>query len=188
MKKLLLILIISLGFITSFNANSIEGAFGYKLGQVIEDAIETDSRYLPNKEILFLEKPLPGDFRYFLFTTLKDKKVSYIQAISSSESYVSYYCNDKKGIFLKIMKIYELKYGKFVKNFFNEKDEWHSYKDSRREIRIYCKVSNSLNTIDINYFDWNLRNMRDKEYKIKKETELKEKEQQFIEEAAEYDI
>ena len=188
MKKLLLILIISLGFITSVNANSIEGAFGYKLGQVIEDAIETDSRYLPNKEILFLEKPLPGDFRYFLFTTLKDKKVSYIQAISSSESYVSYYCNDKKGIFLKIMKIYELKYGKFVKNSPNEKDVNYSYTDSPREIMIRCAVTSNLNTIEITYIDSILKNIRNTEYDIEKERQLKEKEKQFLEEASEYDI
>ena len=34
MKKLLLLLLLSLAFIGSANANSIKGAFGYKLGQI----------------------------------------------------------------------------------------------------------------------------------------------------------
>ena len=38
MKKLLLLLLLSLGFIGSANANSIDGAFGYKLGQVFNGA------------------------------------------------------------------------------------------------------------------------------------------------------
>ena len=37
MKKLLPLLLLSLGFIGSAYANSIEGAFGYKLGQVVKD-------------------------------------------------------------------------------------------------------------------------------------------------------
>ena len=104
MKKLLLLLLLSLGFIGSANANSIEGAFGYKLGQVVEDAIESDNRYLSNKTFS-PKKPLPGDFRYFLYTTRKDKKVSSIRAFFSSDSYSQYYCSDNEGIFFKIMKI-----------------------------------------------------------------------------------
>ena len=37
MKKLLLVLVLSVGFIGSTYANSIEGAFGYKLGQVVKN-------------------------------------------------------------------------------------------------------------------------------------------------------
>ena len=42
MNRLLSILFLSLSFIGSANANSIEVAFGYKLGQVVSDVIVTD--------------------------------------------------------------------------------------------------------------------------------------------------
>ena len=36
-RKTLLLLFISFAFMSSVNANSIKGAFGYKLGQVVKD-------------------------------------------------------------------------------------------------------------------------------------------------------
>ena len=102
MKKLILLLSISLGFTGSANANSIEGAFGYKLGQVLEEAIESDSRYSSNKGIS-PQKPLHEDFKYFLYTTRVDKKVSSIRALFYSDSYYQDYCSDNEGLFFKIM-------------------------------------------------------------------------------------
>ena len=60
MNRLLSILFLSLSFIGSANANSIEGAFGYKLGQVVSDVIVTDwgdyysasKTFKPNKQFL----------------------------------------------------------------------------------------------------------------------------------------
>jgi len=188
MKKLILLLSLSLCFTGSANANSIEGAFGYKLGQVLEEAIESDSRYSSNKKGISPQKPLHEDFKYFLYTTRVDKKVSSIRALFYSDSYYQDYCSDNEGLFFKIMKIYELKYGKFVKNSPNEKDVNYSYTDSPREIMIRCAVTSNLNTIEITYIDSILKNIRNTEYDIEKERQLKEKEKQFLEEASEYDI
>ena len=85
MKKLLLLLLLSLAFICSANANSIKGAFGYKLGQVVKDAkteefitlqkgspplvaIVSSKEFIP-------KKPLPGNHTYTIYTTLEDKKI-----------------------------------------------------------------------------------------------------------------
>ena len=55
MKKILILLLLSLAFIGSANANSIKGAFGYKLGGVFNSsAIGTFTHNFKPK------KPLPG--------------------------------------------------------------------------------------------------------------------------------
>ena len=80
MKKLLIFLLLSLAFVGSAYANSIDGAFGYKLGQVVED-VKEDHRFIGIEADFSLgkafvpKKPLPGNFSYRLETTLKDKKV-----------------------------------------------------------------------------------------------------------------
>ena len=163
MKKLLLLLFISFTFIGSAHANSIDGAFGYKLGQVVEDVEDFPNFHL-RKEIV-PKKPLPGNFSYALYTTLKDKKVYKISAndnksiLSVNDCTTSY--KYKFGPYYKIMKLYEFRYGKFVKTVSKEGDwgrsvsktyipriAWtsynNSYTDGHREILIRCRISNLL--------------------------------------------
>jgi hypothetical protein len=84
MKKLLLLLFISFAFIGSANADSIKGAFGYKLGKVVKGIkIEEDSDGFKQRYDTFKPaKPIPGFNRYFVHTTLKTNKVFEISAHS----------------------------------------------------------------------------------------------------------
>ena len=79
MKKLLLILFISLGFITSVSANSIEGGFGYKLGQSVPSAKLT-CKWEYEKKTLF--KPRYGEYKLEL-----EYMDSHLFSLASNEIY-----------------------------------------------------------------------------------------------------
>ena len=198
MKKLLLILFIFLSFISSAYANSIQGAFGYKLGQVVEDVKEGwYKRDFSLSKTFVPKKPLPGNFSYQLGTTLKDKKVFRISAGSSPDD-----CSTERGSYFKIMKIYELKYGKFVKTTSKKKvymgglrvtrsSLLSSYTEDNREILIECSWLNGsdlLRFLTIYYTDFKLEKIKNEEAENALKTELKEIEQKFIDDAKEYDI
>ena len=198
MKKLLLLLFLSLSFIGSANANSIQGAFGYKLGQVVEDVKEGWNKWDFSLSKTFVpKKPLPGNFSYQLETTLKDKKVFRISAGSSPDD-----CSTERGSYFKIMKIYELKYGKFVKTTSKKKvymgglrvtrsSLLSSYTEDNREILIECSWLNGsdlLRYLNIYYTDFKLEKIKNEEAENELKKELKEIEQKFIDDAKEYDI
>jgi hypothetical protein len=202
MKKLFIIFLLSLAFVGSANANSIDGAFGYKLGQVVEDATGIDyvvgriEKYNLSKTFV-PQKPLPGDFTYYLYTTLKDKKVFKFWAIDPMSLDSHDDCSAKSGLFFKIMKIFELKYGKFVKTNTEEVhfsgNKWkalnNSYTDGHREILIRCRSSNSdQHRISITYIDYILEKIQNEEAENALKKELIEIEQKFIDDASEYDI
>ena len=208
MKKKLIFLLLSLAFVGSAYANSIDGAFGYKLGQVVEDVEDFPNFHL-RKEIV-PKKPLPGNFSYALYTTLKDKKVYKISAndnksiLSVNDCTTSY--KYKFGPYYKIMKLYEFRYGKFVKTVSKEGDwgrsvsktyipriKWtsynNSYTDGHREILIRCRISNfSTTSLEIIYIDSILEKIHEEEAENGLKEEEKEKEQKYIEDASEYDI
>ena len=106
MIRLFSILILSLSFIGSANANSIKGAFGYELGQVVDDVTITQSgddwfyaekKFKPNK-------PLLGLNNYRITTTLKDKIVYEISA-SLFEKATNYdKCGSDSSDYSKILK------------------------------------------------------------------------------------
>ena len=84
MKKLLLVLLLSVGFIGSTYANSIEGAFGYKLGQVVKN-IPMKSKYARWKHFS-PKKPLLSLNKYSIHTTLKEKRIYQIFAYYEEQS------------------------------------------------------------------------------------------------------
>jgi hypothetical protein len=201
MKKLVIIFLLSFAFLGSANAVSIKGAFGFKLGQVVEDAtgshcIGCIDKYNLSKTFV-PQKPLPGDFSYYLYATPKDKKVYTIYAIDSSSHDSHDDCSAKQGDFNNIMKIFELKYGFFSKTNTEEKyalgHKWkslnNSYVNGHREILIRCRSSNSnQHRITITYIDYILEKIQNEEAETALKKELKEREQKFIEDAADYDI
>ena len=63
MKKLFFVLFVSFAFISSANANSIKGAFGYKLGDV-DKSIKIEEMFLADwwftaRETFTPKKPVP---------------------------------------------------------------------------------------------------------------------------------
>ena len=203
MKKLLLILFISLGFITSVNANSIEGAFGYKLGQVVKNTefrIVEDT-YISSKYFK-PARPLPYFSRYYLSTTLNDKKIYVLQAWHSEDSSSSNSCELDYGDFPKMLKMLEAKYGNFEETintskygYNNDGEPWFidkirfEYTKNNRSIFLRCnRDSNWSYRLSILYSDKKLANIKDKENKEwQKQKALKEK-QNALEEASDYDI
>ena len=111
MKKLLLLFLTSFTFISSANADSIDGAFGYKLGQVVNDVIITsygddfiaEKKFKPNK-------PLLGLNNYQVKTTLQDKVVYEISAYVSEKATNSDKCSSDSGDYTKILKALKNKY------------------------------------------------------------------------------
>ena len=155
MKKLLLVLFISFGLIGSANANSIKGAFGVKLGQVVNNVkIEKDyeingSLWRVGASMKFVpKKPLPGNLSYWVRTTLKNKKVYSISAHYTSKisidnlDFCSYY-----GYEAQIMDIFEGKYGEFkdISPTWDGETSNHKYEyvDGSRRIELKVAVVSS---------------------------------------------
>ena len=82
MKKLLLLLLLSLAYIGSANANSIKGAFGFKLGY--PGSKESASTAAPLK--INPAKPMPPFNHYSVATTLNQNLVYRITARHSAPS------------------------------------------------------------------------------------------------------
>ena len=119
MKKLLLLLFISFVFISSANADSIKGAFGYKLGDV-DNSIETDVHRLFN--IVVAEKdftpknPVPFLEDYSVHATPISHKIFKVRAskrISYTDAYISYdICKFLKGYsFGDLLAMLKARYG-----------------------------------------------------------------------------
>jgi hypothetical protein len=133
LKKLLILLFISFGLISSVNANSIKGAFGHKLGQVVKNVpTEHEKRginhYFYSSKNFMPQKPLSG-FKWYSFeTTFTDKKISRIIATTSEKSSINNSCDHSIWVqdseyedllmpvdsdFEKIKVMLEAKYGDF---------------------------------------------------------------------------
>ena len=203
MKKLPLILFISFAFIGSANANSIEGAFGYKFGQVVKNTkFEIVQDTLISSKYFKPARPLPYFSKYYLSTTLSNKKIFKIQAWHSDDSSSSNSCELDNGDFPKILKMLEAKYGDFEeiintsdygynadgKPWFIDKIEFR-YTKNNRNIYLRCnRNSNWKYRLSIYYVDKKLSNLYISENKKwQKQQALKEK-IKALEEASEYDL
>ena len=173
MKKLLLLLFISLGLISPANANSIKGAFGYNLGEVYKtsDNGKIFHNYIPKTSYPDLDK-------YTVATTLTDKRIFRIIALTRKDSHTSYAC--RKGSYLpfrKLLNLLQNKYGQFKKAL-DEKSEYldwvyekveYVYEDEDRYIYLSCSTGyeNGIGTyiLKLEYIDSTLfRQWRDESF------------------------
>ncbi len=191
MKKLLLLLFISLAFLGSANANSIKGAFGFKLGY--PGSKESASFELPLQ--FKPAKPMPPFKDYSVATTLNENLVYRITAKHSEPSNeknecfrqysISVWLNDCPECFINetplnvVQGMLEAKYGRFdYDNYRKDKDTNQSIKlsfqDGRRSIVLRCtwiykrpafyKPFEGNYNLSLTYTDWNLKDLFEKEY------------------------
>ena len=167
MKKLLLLLLLSLGFIGSANANSIKGAFGYKLGQVVKDVElyeDRDGFKIKNKSFSPVNPMPPFDF-FVVNTTLKNNKVYEISAFTRMKIKMDkYYSCTSNKYFSDLLDALENKYGSFGDS--SGYTGWTTYSKNKGDRRIHLKCvlwtgSNEM-SISLEYFD-------NKLYKLLKE-------------------
>jgi len=167
MKKLLLLLLISIAYMSPAYADSIKGAFGYKLGQVVKGIkIEEDWDGFKKRYDTFKPaKPIPGFNSYFVHTTLKTNKVFEISAHNRMKIEIDKYysCAGVKD-FSNLLDALENKYGSFGPSWDN--GGWTTYTKNKGDRRILLKCvfwtgSNEV-SIYLEYFD-------NKLYKLLKE-------------------
>ena len=180
MKKLLLLLLLSLAFIGSANANSIKGAFGYKLGTVMKDvpttyykftSYGTDFYNFSSSKKFIPKKPLPSLENYIVRTTFTDKKIHTIAGSTTKK-----YSNNRRtciGDLDRILSLLRARYGKFTKDykftnrnngydsngdFWSIWNERYIYQDKTRKIILSCESdSRDSNYLSLKYTDDNLR-------------------------------
>jgi hypothetical protein len=179
MKKILLLLLLSLAFVGSANANSIDGAFGYKLGETYK---KEDTSFVP-------KNPLPYLDEYFVLRTPISKKIYQITGLTGPEDYFVNFCaNYYTDPYKEILRLLEKKYGKFEKtrdefqNFSEGSSDWtiqdveFSYEQGERSIRLECNHSLVIKDVGssghyflgLTYFDSDLgRQARDERRKLK---------------------
>ena len=180
MKKILLLLFISLSFIGSANANSIQGAFGYKLGQVVKDAIVYGEKDWFKSRTSFIPKnPLPMLQTYKFKTTVISKKIFQISGSLSlyGDEKPFYYFNCHFAAshtdFGKLLRILEAKYGDFELIYIKD-DKWeplihhresYEFKDGNRRIYLSCSdvKDSGKYSLYLTYSDSKLSNLADKE-------------------------
>ena len=116
MKKLLILLFISLAFLGSANANSINGAFGYKLGQVFNGAeLYEDRDGFKNKsQSVSPVKPMPPFESFAVYTTLKQNKIYEITAYVWDIKMDNHTSCASNKYFYKLLDALENKYGRFA--------------------------------------------------------------------------
>ena len=199
MNKLILLLLLSIAFIGSANANSIQGAFGYKLGEVF-DSPDTGIDYHD-----FIPKvPLPGLDRYTIFTTMTDKKIYQISGLTTDDNYPnnsSYGFNDyctslSSSPHHKILELLRVKYGQFKKvnddydKYTSPKFgevEWigldYKFEDGDRFIYLECLAITGVGqyTLRLDYVDWTLHTQWNQELSEFLKNKLED-------EASDYDI
>ena len=199
MIKILSLLLLSLTFIGSANANSIKGAFGYKLGGVFNSsAIGTFTHNFKPKE------PLPGLDRYSISRTVSDKKIYGIYALTRDDNYVNAlnpgfndYCTSMiSSPHHKVLSLLKVKYGKFNKvideyekyTYAGETERWqlgYEFMDGDRYINLYCSARTTdgvgVYILSLSYVDSKLRNRANQEYRELMNDELED-------EASDYDI
>ena len=123
MIRLLSILFLSLSFIGSANANSIKGAFGYELGQVVKDAKINGGHdpfsWFRSSTYFNPKNPLPMLQSYKFYSSVISKKIFEISGSSSLYSnekpskYLNCHFAASSTDFGKLLRILEAKYGDF---------------------------------------------------------------------------
>ena len=180
MKKLLLVLLLSVGFIGSTYANSIEGAFGYKLGQVVKDAEiyggHDPFSWFVSQTDFIPKKPLPMLQTYRFDTTVISKKIFEIRgSINTRDKPFKYHnCHfaAPSTDFGKLLRILEAKYGDF-ELIDIEDDRWeplikhretYQFNDGNRRIYLSCTdIQGGLYSMLLIYEDLKLSKQADKE-------------------------
>ena len=211
MKKLLIILLLFLTLIGSANANSIKGAFGYKLGDtvdIIEDKYSKDISYLlkdikiPIKSFT-PEKPLPFLNEYRILTTPSSKsifKIAGYKSINDSKAMDTENCNSfGNSDYSDLKKMLNAKYGTFISQkdlYFRDTGtskgvSWEStrevrkFVDGNRTITIKCTSNNNPTSLSylllLTYIDEDID-------KIANEEGLEIERQKVLEQSSEYDI
>jgi len=140
MKKLLLVIFISFAFISSANADSIKGAFGYKLGQVVKGIkiYEDRNGFKTRSDSFKPAKPIPGFNSYSISTTLKTNKVFKIDAFNRMKIEIDKYysCAGVKA-FSNVLDALENKYGSFA--LWDDPLGWRQYIKWKGDRRILLK-------------------------------------------------
>ena len=155
MKKLLLLVFIALTFISGANANSIKGAFGYELGQVVSDVNVKDWGDLFTASKTFKpNKPFFNFNEYWLSTTLKEKKVHMIGASFKEQSTLDDKCGSRDGDYLKVLRVLEKKYGEFTEL---KNNIYQCRGDSCSSLRKHAIIKKPVRTIRLRcewYYDF----------------------------------
>ena len=205
MKKLLLLLLLSLTFIGSANANSIKGAFGYKLGDV-DKSIETEEHFLFSfvAERDFTPKnPVPFLDDYSVHATPISHKIYKIHAskrISYSDADISYdICKFSKdysfGYLLAMLRarygdVFEITRndsaeGTYEGKFYRNANLILIYSNNDRYIQLECHDNFNepwtIYELILEYIDSNLEKLA---YKEQRELENKK----ILEESSDYDL
>ena len=199
MKKLLLLLFISFAFIGSANANSIQGAFGYKLGQIEESAklVVFRPSMISSHKYIKPKKNLPGFKTFLIDTTISDKKIFRITAANYGKKYNG--CSksiDFPNRLYSTLNMLETKYGKFkhTKDYYDKgkflvallanitEYQEFNFNDGNRSISLTCsQAPNDGYSLSLSYVDNKLKRQFEKE----RNEMIKAWE---IEDAADYDI
>jgi len=205
MKKLLLVLFISFGLIGSANANSIKGAFGYKLGDV-DKSIETEESfmgswiYLANKSFT-PKNPVPFFDSYLVGATPISHKIYEITASKhlngKFEGITNDYCSYSDTHFSNLLAMLEARYGdfevqtnKYESGNYASGEHWKiqtyilKYADDNRSIYLRCYQtinSNIYYDIELTYLDSDLDKLEDKEYDYLVDKKI-------LEESSDYDL
>ena len=206
MKKLLLILFITLGLVNSANANSIDGAFGYKLGQPMPNTEVTCNVFACGyaRENFILENQIPPfDYGYFE-TTLNEKKIFkiYVEYVVDSTKKNSCFIQESYGNrdlhhFTRLLKLLQARYGATFERDFtrNAKDTYqyigYGFEDGDRSIQLSCiweykrpafyKPYEGSLTLKLTYYDHRLQARKSKE-------RIKLMKKKALEESSDYDI
>ena len=149
MKKILLLIFISLAFMSSANANSIKGGFGYKLGQSLPD-LEITCNIIACGFILEYFKPvnqMPPFDDGNLETTIVEKKIHRISLWYDEDSTKDNSCfmqeswTYDKFDFTKIQSMLFAKYGPFERTWKRSKTSdgiTYIFRDGARSVRLSC--------------------------------------------------
>ena len=184
MKKLLLLLFIFLSFISSAYANSIQGAFGYLLGETQSPEVKdcwsnfdcfSYSGFEP-------KKPLPYYPNYKFNVTFTSNKIYRISAFVYRDSEPFDSCLGSGTDFGKILGMLESKYGDF-------EGEWGHYvsffkfEDGDRSVFINCQMGLTGDSYDsmLEYEDFKLNKLHNDEIEAFKKAK-------FEEESKDYDL
>ena len=207
MKKLLLLLFLSFSFIGSANANSIKGAFGYKLGDV-DKSIETEEMFLADwwysaMKTFTPKNPVPFFDYYWVRATPQSHRIYEIEAGKSFKEKnkgIQYdRCEYGSGLsFSDLLAMLRARYGdvfdkvvhKYDSGTYSDGINWHTrhyalkYTDKNRYIHLSCRhKSSSIYSYELRlkYVDTYLDDLEDIE-----RTELKNK--KILEESSDYDL
>ena len=206
MKNLLLLLLLSLTFIGSANANSIKGAFGYKLGDV-DKSIETEEHFLfsfvaerdftPKNPVPFLDEYSvhASPISHKIYKIHASKRIPYSNTENSPYDKCNNFTGSSFGDLLAMLRarygdVFEITRNDYHSGYFEGKLDRQIniifiYPDNDRNIQLECHESflepRIIYTLSLEYIDSNLEKLA---YKEQRELENKK----ILEESSDYDL